>query len=212
MGRTSHASADFCERSARCAAFVQQAVPARGDPLVSGASGPDAVGVLRWCNRPYPHEWTTWYLAQAGRTELYRLLVRAASLHGPDVVAAVTYAFEQEWDDAGSKVYWPPDVVRDVVTVLSEAGAGAAWTHRRLKLLEPDLFADDEIQARLKSAQGQFDAYVSVHDLQSARHVYTDLLKASLGVGYKDYQVIGLLRWVELANREDPASGAARIA
>ncbi len=172
----------------------------------------EALGVLRLFNRPYPHEWTTWYLAQAGRAELYRLLVRAASLHGQDVVAALTYAFEQEWDDAGSKMYWPSDVVRDVVTALSEAGADAAWTHRRLTLLEPDLFADDEIQARLKSARAQFEAYVSVRDVRAARRVYTDLLRASLGVGYKDYQVIGLLRWAELANREDPASGAARIA
>jgi hypothetical protein len=172
----------------------------------------EALGVLRLFNRPYPHEWTTWYLAQAGRTELYRLLVRAASLHGAEVVAALTDALEQEWDDAGSKMYWPPDVVREVVTALWEAGASAAWTHRRLIVLEPDLFADDEIRGRLKSAQAQFDAYVSVRDLQSARQVYTDLLKASLGVGYKDYQVIGLLRWVELANREDPASGASRLA
>jgi hypothetical protein len=171
----------------------------------------EALGVLRLFNRPYPHEWTTWYLAQAARPELYRLLVRAASLHGPEVVAALTYAFEQEWDDVGSKMYWPPDIVRAVVTTLWDAGASAAWAHRRLTLLQPNLFADDEIQGRLKSAQAQFDAYVSVRDLQSARHVYTDLLRASLGVGYKDHQVIGLLRWVELANREDPASGAARI-
>src|SRR4029077_20336092 len=160
----------------------------------------------------YPREWTTWYLAQAGRAELYRLLVRAASLHGPGVVDAVTHAFEQEWDDAASKRYWPPDVVREVVTALSEAGTDAVWTHRRLTLLDSDLFADDETQTRLKSAQAQFDAYMSVRDLKSARRVYTDLLRASLGVGYKDYQVIGLLRWAELANREDPESGAQRIA
>src|SRR5207247_10705776 len=120
----------------------------------------EALGVLRLFNRPYPHEWTTWYLAQAGRTELYRLLVRAASLHGSEVVAALTDAFEQEWDDAGSKMYWPPDVVRDVVTALWEAGASAAWTHRGLTLLDPNLFEDDEIQGRLKSAQAQFDACV----------------------------------------------------
>jgi len=163
--------------------------------MVSGASGADGVVPLAGpsCVPLAP-----------------RCVVRGLSIHGPEVVAALTHAFEKS--GTMPRMYWPPDVVRDVVTALWEAGAGAAWTHRRLTLLEPDLFADDEIQGRLKSAQAQFDSYVSVRDLQSARQVYTDLLRASLGVGYKDYQVIGLLRWVELANREDPPSGAARIA
>lgn len=170
-----------------------------------------SIGVLRLFTRPYPHEWTSWYLAQAGRTELYRLLIRAASLHGADVVDALRQAFEQEWDDQRSQPYWPHDVVRDIITALSDARADVGWTHRRLELLDPDLLTDDDVQGRLKSAQTQFDAYVSVRDLQSARRVYTDLLRASLGVGYKDYQVVGLLRWADLANREDPLSAAERL-
>jgi hypothetical protein len=171
----------------------------------------ESLGVLRLFNRPYPHEWTTWYLAQAGRTELYQLLVRAASLHGSEVLDALTEAFEREWDDVDSRGYWPSDIIRDVVVAFAEAGASATWAHRRLTLLDEDLFHDDEIQSRLKSAQAQFNAYVSVGDLDSARRAYNSLLAASLGVGYKDYQVTGLLGWAELANRDDPVAGAARI-
>jgi hypothetical protein len=171
----------------------------------------EALGVLRLFNRPYPHEWTTWYLAQAGRTELYRLLVRAAALHGHDVVDTLALAFEREWDDPSSRAYWPPDVTREVVTALSDAGAADAWTHHRLTLLDRDLFTDDDVQSRLKSANAQFDAYTSVGDLKSARRVYTQLLTASLGVGYKDYQVVGLLRWVEAANDQEPTAGAERV-
>ena len=82
---------------------------------------------------------------------------------------------------------------------------------KSLKAIEPDIFADDEVQTRVKAAQEQFDACIRVKDLVAARPVYSSLLTASLGVGHKDYQVVGLLRWSELANAEDPEQSGDRI-
>ncbi len=171
----------------------------------------ESLGVLRLFNQGARHEWTSLYLAHAGRSELYRLLIRAAVLYGDEVIDELRRAFQQEWTDPASKQYWPPDVVRNVVIALSDAGLTGPWTHEALRAIEPDIFVDDEVQTRVKAAQEQFDACVRVDDLVAARRVYSNLLTASLGVGHKDYQVVGLLRWSELANAADPEQSGDRI-
>jgi hypothetical protein len=171
----------------------------------------ESLGVLRLFNQGARHEWNSWYLARAGRSELYRLLIRAAHLYGHDVVEELRRAFQQEWSDSASRMYWPPDVVRDTVVALYEAGLEGSWAHEALATLEPDVFEDDEVQTRVKSAQQHFDACVRTGDLDAARRVYSRLLAASLGVGYKDYQVERLLGWAELANAQDPEHGTDRV-
>ena len=94
---------------------------------------------------------------------------------------------------------------------LHDAGLDDASAHDALRALEPDIFADDEVQTRVKSGQEHFDACVRVGDLAAARRVYSRLLAASLGVGYKDYQVVGLLRWAECANSQDPEHSTDRL-
>jgi len=171
----------------------------------------ESLGVLRLFNEGARHEWASWYLARAGRSELYRLLIRAAYLYGEDVVEELKRAFQQEWTDPVSRIYWPPDVVRDVLVALNDAGLDDPSTHEALGTIEADIFADDEVQTRVKSAQEHFNACVRVGDLVAARRVYSSLLTASLGVGHKDHQVVGLLRWAEFANNEDPEHGTNRI-
>lgn len=171
----------------------------------------ESLGVLRLFNRGAQHDWTSWYLARAGRSELYRLLIQAASLYGEEVVDELKRAFQQEWTDPASRIYWSPDVVRDVVLALHGAGLDDGWAHEAFRAIEPDIFADDEVQTRVKSGQEHFDACVRVGDLAAARRVYSRLLAASLGVGYKDYQVVGLLRWAERANSQDPEHSTNRL-
>lgn len=171
----------------------------------------ESLGVLRLFNRGPQHDWTSWYLARAGRPELYRLLIQAASLYGVEVVDELKRAFQQEWTDPTSRSYWSPDVVRSVVLALHDAGLADASAHEALRALEPDIFADDEVQTRVKSGQEHFDACVRVGDIDAARRVYSRLLAASLGVGYKDYQIVGLLRWAECANGQDPQNSTARL-
>lgn len=171
-----------------------------------------ATPVLRLFQNVGQHWRDGWHLAVAARGELYELLVRAAALHGPDVVAALRSSLDRIWADPTLGADWPPELKRRIVLALLDAGTDRTWAAAQLRRTEPQLFEGEALEQELTEAAGQVGAWLAVGDADAARATLRTILAAAFGVEYKDYQMDDWVRWCARANRSDPVDASARIA
>lgn len=170
-----------------------------------------ASGVLRLFARRPDTAWRGWYLAHGARAELHALLVRAAALHGDDVVEALREEFEREWRNPAFLPFWPTEIIRGVLIAFVRVGVSQAWAAGWLREIVPRTLEDEDHETRLKHAVSQFHALLEVGDKDGARKVYSALLDATLTVGYKDAQLQSWIGWVEQANADDPDHAGERL-
>ena len=171
----------------------------------------DVHPTLRLFSRAPGRDWRSWHLAQAGRTELYRLLIFAARRYGPEVADSLRTAFQQEWTRPEAKDFWPPEVIRSVVLSLAEAGAPTAWVFEQLTELDMHTGQAGDVDTRVQDALQQVRALLDAGAGVAAAQWYRRLLGLTHGIGSKDGQLNAWIHWAERASVEDPTGSAARF-
>jgi len=187
----------------------------RGRQLAASTIEREARPLLRLFNRhgQETRHWTSWYVAQRARGEFYTLLVNAVALHGNEAIERLRVAFEGEWDDPESGVFWPGDVRRQVILALEGVGVERRWAVERLRALEDTMLESHDVSGRIDECRKQAETWLALDDKQSARRLLGRMLQVSFGVGYrKDYQLDTWIEWLDRVNEIEPERAAERIA
>lgn len=170
--------------------------------------------ILRLFNRRFEEtrDWTSWYIAQNIRPEFYTLLVDAVAHHEAGAIQALVIAFETEWDHIENKIYWPPNVRRQIILALSRVGVSREWVVRRLGELENIMLDGKDVSGRIDECRKQAEAWVILGEKSSARELLAKMFNVSQAVGYrKDYQLNKWIHWLGRINEVEPEKAAERI-
>ena len=164
-------------------------------------------------SRAETNEWHSWYGVQRARGEFFSLLVDAVAEHGLEATQRLRDAFEQIWDDTNISIFWPTDVRREVIITLGSTGIHREWVVTKLRSLEENTFADQNIIERISEYYKQSKAWLALNDQSSAYQSLREMLEISFGVGYrKDYQLNTWIKWLRQINTLVPERAADRIA
>ncbi len=186
----------------------------RGRVLDSATIVQEFAPLLRLFHRRWQEteHWMSWYYLQRLRGEFYSLVVNAASQHGPSAIEAISEAFEQLWLDRELSLHWPPDVRRSVLLALAHAGRSRDWITDRLGRLESLMLEEKNVAGRIEECHKQAQARLELRDTTSARLMFEQAIRISLGVGYrKDYQFSDWVYWLSLINEVEPSKARERI-
>ena len=170
--------------------------------------------ILRLFNRQAQEtrDWTSWYIAQNIRPEFYTLLVDGVAQHGTGAIQALVAAFETEWDSIENKVYWPPNLRRQIILALFCVGVSKEWTIRRLRELENIMLDGQDVSGRIDECRKQAEVWIVLGEKRSARELLGKMLNASQAVGYrKDYQINKWIHWLGRVNEVETEKVADRI-
>lgn len=170
--------------------------------------------ILRLFNRlaQETRDWTSWYIAQNIRPEFYTLLVDAVAQHGTGAIQALVTAFETEWGSIENKVYWPPNVRRQIILALFRVGVSREWAIRRLRELENIMLNGQDVSGRIDECRKQAEGWIILGEKKSARELLGKMLNVSQAVGYrKDYQLNKWIHWLGRINEVEIEKAAERI-
>ncbi len=158
------------------------------------------------------HEWTSWYVAQGARTDLYDGLVRLAADCGTDVLQALREAIEAHWDSQRTAAFWPVEIRRPIVMAFAQHQAHRRWAADQLAGYDTQAMPDLAPLDRTEHHKEQARAWWKLDDIESAHESVCRMLASSFGVTYrKDYQLSTWVRWLGLINASQPDRAHERI-
>jgi hypothetical protein len=145
------------------------------------------------------------------RAEFFELLVEVVGRSYPDATDAVRHVFETEWADPHVRIYWPPARRRALVLGLLGIGVDGEWAVSQLEQLQAAATIEVGVYDRIQELRDQAEAWTLLGQRDAASACLIQMVRIAAGLGYKDTQVGGWIRWLDRINTLDPSQASSRL-